>query len=101
MSLFTAPTSTKQLTASGEVGTAGKPVRVFSFSVLSGGTAGTATLKSGGASGTTLFTYTCSVVSTDNIFNLGDAGMVFPLGCYWTKDTNSTDIKVNYQQEVA
>lgn len=91
---------TKQLTASGEVGAAGKPVRVFSFSVLSGGTAGTSTLKTGGASGTTLFTYTCSVVSTDNIFNLGTAGLLFPNGCYWTKDANSTDIKVNYTQEL-
>lgn len=91
---------TKQLTASGEVSTAAKPVRVYSFSVLSGGTAGTSTLKSNGSSGTTLFTYTCSVVSTDNIFNLGPRGMLFPLGCYWTKDTNSTDIKVNYELEL-
>lgn len=91
---------TKQLTASGEVGQAGKPIRIYAFSVLSGGTAGTSTLKNNGASGTTLFTYTCAVVSTDNIFNLGTAGMLFPLGCYWTKDTNSTDAKFHYTQEV-
>lgn len=97
MAIITA--GTKQLTASGEVGATGKPVRVYSFSVLSGGTAGTSTLKNNGSSGTTLFTYTCSTVSTDNIFNLGTAGMLFPLGCYWTKDTNSTDIKVNYTNE--
>lgn len=91
---------TKQLTASGEVGAVGKPIRIFSFSVLSGATAGSSTLKSGGSSGTTLFTYTCAVVSTDNIFNFGTKGMLFPSGCYWTKDTNSTDIKVNYEQEL-
>lgn len=91
---------TKQLTASGEVGAASKPLRVFSFSVLSGASAGTATLKTNGASGTTLFTYTCAVVSTDNIFDFGAAGMFFPQGCYWTKDSNSTDIKVNYTQEI-
>lgn len=91
---------TKQLTASGEVGTAGKPIRVYSFSVLSGGTAGTSTLKTNGSGGTTLFTYTCAVVSTDNIFNFGTKGMFFPLGCYWTKDTNSTDIKFNYEAEI-
>lgn len=91
---------TKQLTASGEVGTAGKPIRVYSFSVLSGGTAGTSTLKTNGASGTTLFTYLCSTVSVDNIFDFGTAGMFFPQGCYWTKDTNSTDIKVNYTPEI-
>lgn len=91
---------TKQLTASGEVGdVAGKPIRVFSFSVLSGGTAGTSTLKNGGSSGTTLFTYTCGVISTDNIFDLGAAGMLFPNGCYWTKDTNSTDAKFNFSKE--
>lgn len=92
---------TKQLTASGEVGIAGQPIRVYAFSVLSGGTAGTSTLKNNGSSGTTLFTYTCAVVSTDNIFNFGTAGMFFPKGCYWTKDTNSTDAKFHYSQEVA
>lgn len=90
---------TKQLTASGEVGDAGKAIRIYSFSVLSGATAGTSTLKSGGASGTTLFTYTCPVVSTDNIFDFGPAGMLFPLGCYWTKDTNSTDAKFNCSKD--
>ena len=90
---------TKQLTGSGEVGTAGVPIRVYSFSVLSGGVAGTSTLKNNGSGGTTLFTYTCSVISTDNIFNLGETGMLFPNGCYWTKDANSTDIKVNYTVE--
>lgn len=93
------PGGTKQLTASGEVGTAGKPIRVMSFSVLSGGTAGTSTLKSGGSSGTTLYTYLCGTVSVDNFFNLGTTGMFFPAGCYWTKDTNSTDIKINYVPE--
>jgi len=92
---------TKRLAASGEVGSeAGKPIRVYSFSVLSGATPGTSTLKNGGASGTTLFTYTCPTASTDNIFDFGAKGMLFPSGCYWTKDANSTDIKVNYDQEV-
>lgn len=86
---------TKQLTASGEAGPVGKPFRVFSISVLSGGTAGSSTLKSGGTSGTTLFTYTCATVSVDNIFSFGASGLVFPNGCFWTKDTNSTDIKIN------
>jgi len=89
---------TKQLTASGEVGPVGQPIVVYSFSVLSGGTAGSSTLKTGGTSGTTLFTYTCPTVSIDNIFNLGTTGMYFPNGCFWTKDTNSTDIKVNFSQ---
>lgn len=91
---------TKQLTVSGEVGTAGKPIRVYSFSVLSGGTAGTSTLKTNGSSGTTLYTYLCGTVSVDNYFPLGTKGMLFPQGCYWTKDTNSTDIKVNYEVEI-
>lgn len=91
---------TKQLTASGEVGIAGQPIRIYNFSVLSGGTAGTSTLKNNGSSGTTLYTYLCTTVSVDTIFSFGDAGMYFPKGCYWTKDTNSTDAKFNYTQEV-
>lgn len=90
---------TKQLTSSGEVGPVGQPVRVYSFSVLSGGSAGTSTLKTGGSSGTTLYTYLCSTVSVDNHFPLGVSGMYFPNGCFWTKDTNSTDIKINFSQE--
>jgi hypothetical protein len=91
---------TKRLTASGEVGSAaGKPVRIYSFSVLSGASAGVSTLKDGGASGTTLFTYTCAVVSTDNTFTFGEKGRFFPNGCYWTKDANSTDAKFDYEQE--
>ena len=92
---------TKQLTASGEVGATGKPVRVFLIVALSGGTAGVSTFKNNGSSGTTLFTATCATVSTDNIFNLGNRGMLFPLGCYWTKDANTTDVKVSYENEVA
>ena len=90
---------TKQLTASGEVGEAGLAIRIYSFSVLSGATAGTSTLKNGGASGTTLFTYTCPVVSTSAIFDFGAAGMLFPNGCYWTKDTNSTTAEFNCSKE--
>lgn len=90
---------TKQLTASGELYTAGKPVRVYSISVLSGATAGTSTLKTNGSSGTTLYTYTCPVVSTDHVVSFGTTGMFFPQGCYWTKDTNSTDIKINWEPE--
>lgn len=92
---------TKQLTASGEVGTAGRPIRVYSITVLSGGSAGTSTLKNNGSSGTTYFTYLCSQVSADNLFTFGAKGMLFPNGCYWTKDGNSTDIKVNYEAELA
>lgn len=91
---------TKQLTGSGEVGIAGRPIRVYSMSVLSGGSAGSSTLKTNGVSGTTLFTYTCPTVSVDNIYQFGTCGMLFPQGCYWTKDTNSTDAKFNYTQEV-
>lgn len=101
MSLASLGSGTKHLTASGEVGIAGQPLWLYSFSVLSGGTAGTSTLKRGGSSGTTQFTYLCGTVSVDNIFNFGSAGMYFPTGCYWTKDTNSTDAKFNYYQAVA
>lgn len=100
MSIVSLPSGTKQLTQSGEVGAVGKPIRVFFFSVLSGGSAGSSTLKTNGASGTTLFTYTCPTVSVDNLYQFGSAGMVFQQGCYWTKDTNSTDIKISYTQEI-
>lgn len=93
--------STKQLTASGEVGIAGQPIRVYKIIALSGGTVGNSTFKSNGSSGTTLFTALCTAINTDNIFDVGGTkGMVFPLGCYWTKDANTTDVKVIYETDV-
>lgn len=91
---------TKLLTASGEVASAGASVRVYSIVALSGGTAGSSTFKTGGSGGTTQFTATCSVVSTDNIFYFGTKGMLFVNGCYWTKDSNTTNVKVNYEVEM-
>jgi len=95
-------TSTKQLTDSGEVGVAGQPVRVYRIVGLSGATLGNSTFKSNGSSGTTLFTAVCTAISADNIFDVGGTkGFVFPQGCYWTKDANTTDVKVIYETDVA
>lgn len=91
--------NSKIMTASGEVGTAGKPVRVFSVSALSGGTAGVSTLKNNGSGGTTWITMTCAAVSTSTQFDFGEKGIRFPNGCYWTKDANTTSVVVSYREE--
>ena len=91
--------NSRQLTASGEIATAGKPVRIFSINALSGATAGVSTVKIGGSGGTTWLTLTCPTVSTSNHFEFGEAGIRFPTGAYWTKDANTTSIVATYREE--
>jgi hypothetical protein len=93
--------ATKRLTASGEVSAAGVNTRVYSITFLSGATAGSSTFKTGGASGTTLLTYTCPVVSASSTIEFGPGGMLFIGGCYWTKDANTSEVTVTYETEVA
>jgi hypothetical protein len=89
----------KQLTASGEVGTAGRPIRIFSVVALSGASAGSSTFKTGGSGGTTWLTLTCPTVSASNVWYF-EEGIRFPSGCYWTKDSNTTNVVVTYYEEM-
>lgn len=90
----------KLMTASGEVGRAGLPCRIYSVVSNSGASAGVSTFKNNGASGTTYLTLTCAVVSTSNSFMFPPKGLFFPAGAYWTKDANTDSVLVEYETEI-
>lgn len=97
--MFFEPTGTVYTTSDTEAVTAGKPVRVFHMSVLSGGTAAVVSLKNSGSSGTIYATCKCSVVSVSNEFDFGVHGILFPQGCYIDVDGNTTSVTLTCRKE--
>ena len=92
---------TQQIVGDGDIaiGTSGKPVRIFSVELISGGTASTVILHNGVA-----------IVSNDNygqvdgiasqsvIVNYA-GGKRFPAGCFLQTDANTAFVTVVYTEE--
>lgn len=76
------PATLIELSASGEIATAGKPRTVYAVSLTAGSDAATVTLKSGGSGGTTLLTLKAAANSSVAV-EYG-CGVAFPVGCYLT-----------------
>ena len=88
----------KYLTADGIIGGSGLPVKIYSVTALSGGTAGKVVLRNGStAAGTIYVNALCAVVSQTNTFNF-ESGTLFPDGCFFDKDANVTSVVVTYEQ---
>lgn len=88
-----------KLTADGSVGTAGKPIRVFSATQLSGGTAGILVLRNGSTDTADIYVQkTAPVVSNTDTVSF-EGGLLFPAGCFFDKDTNTTHVVVEYREE--
>lgn len=86
----------KLLTASGNVGIAGKPKLVYAVHIISGATAGVISLKNNGSSGT-LYITGDGVISKGLTVTYGD-GYFFPTDCYCTVDANTNSILVSYDE---
>lgn len=100
MSKFFQSSGSVRLTGDGSVGPAGKPIRVFSCTQLSGATAGIAVLRNGtSASGSVYVQKTAPVVSNTDTINF-ENGLLFPGGCWFDKDTNTTAVVVEFRVEV-
>jgi hypothetical protein len=99
MSEFFQSSGSVRLTGDGAVGPSGKPIRVFSATQLSGGTAGILVLRNGTTdSGTVYIQKTAPVVSNTDTVNF-ENGLLFPNGCFFDKDTNVTHVVVEYRTE--
>lgn len=88
----------QRVTADLAVGTSGKPVRVFSVNLVSGGSASTLILRNGtSASGTTWdqIDGTASMSVTKNYAG----GLLFPSGCFADVDANISYATVSFTQE--
>lgn len=94
---YTACGSTR-LTASGVVGVSGKPVIVYSFSFLSGASAGVPIFSDGSAGGGTERLRVTGTANQGTITTIYPNGKFFPTGCYLTVDGNTTYVDVDYAQ---
>lgn len=74
--------------------------RIFSMHIISDGTAGIVTIKSGGSGGTTYIQET-GTVSTGKTINFGFQGILLPAGAYVTADSHATTVAVTMHAEVA
>lgn len=85
-------------TTDGVIGTSGKPIRVFSIHIISGGTASVLAVYNGtGTNGTQLLSLT-GTLSTGATFNFA-GGFRFSAGCYLDVDSNVTSVSVSYTEE--
>jgi hypothetical protein len=92
---------TQQLTASGVVGTSGAPIRVWKWTIGSGGTAGLAKLRSGTTASGVIFAEDTGTINIGgrNLTDFGATGLFFPNGCYCEMDVNTTAVTIAYTQE--
>lgn len=77
------------LTADGAFGPSGKPVRVWSVTWLSGGTAGVLVLRNGAADTATAWITIAGTISRSVTQNF-EGGLLFPSGCFYDHDSNTT-----------
>ena len=93
-------TGSQLITADGVVGTAYKPIRVFSIHILStGGGGGVVNLRSGAAVTSTIRTTQAGTTSTGVTYNYGKTGFLFESGCYCDIDANTTSVLVQFVKE--
>lgn len=90
--------STQLVTADAVISASGKPVRVYSIHIISGGGGGAVvSLVNGTAAGTATITET-GTVSKGVTFNYGTCGHAFPAGCFVDVDTNTTSVAVAFER---
>ncbi len=87
---------TTNLTASGQIGAAAKPIRIFAIHVVCG-TAANASIKDTDSSGT-LILKEIGTANTGKTVEYGPTGIYFPNGAYCSFDTNVTSVAVAYAQ---
>jgi len=91
-----------RLTANGVVGVSGKPVRVYSVTVMSGGTAGKSALYNGTAISGTPYIWAAGTANTSQTTNF-EGGVLFPSGCYADIDTvgsNTSSLLVEFSMQI-
>jgi hypothetical protein len=82
-------------TSSDTVGTSGKPIRIYSATWLSGGTAGNLALRNGTTTAATLITSIAGAANRTVTQNF-EGGLLFPSGCYLSLDHNTTSATFSY-----
>lgn len=81
------------------IGASGKPIRVFCVNFLSDGTAGVLILRNGTSASDTVYVTENGVVSSGKTIQYGQAGMLFPAGCFLDIDSHVTAGVVTFARE--
>lgn len=89
---------TIRLTADGLVGTSGKPIRVFSIHLASGGTLSTTTFRNGTSTAGTAWFQADGLANAGSTYNFA-GGLSFPAGCYMDTDANISYCTITYTEE--
>lgn len=79
------------------VGKAAAPTRLYSFHIISGGTAGSVNLHNSSNLVTPWMTFS-GTISTGRTFSFGEKGILFPDGLTTINDTNVTTAIFNISQ---
>lgn len=87
-----------KITASGTIGVSAKPTTVYSYTVLSTGTAGVVILKDLNTSGAERHRAT-GTISQGVVVFFGKNGKYFPGGAWVDVDVNTTYVDVDYAQQ--
>lgn len=85
-------------TTDSAVGVSGMPVRVFSVSMISDGTAGTLKLRNGTAATDTIYLQIDGTASKCATFDSA-AGVLFPSGCFMDADTHTVSGLIAFTME--
>ena len=89
------------ITADGVAGTSGKPLRIYSVHVISGGGGGAVVnLRSGTAVGGTIRVAVTGTASQGITFSFGEQGYLFESGCFVDVDANTTSVLLTEQVEL-
>lgn len=90
---------TVTLVADGAIGPSGKPIRVWSVTWLSGGTAGVLVLRNGAADSSTAWITLAGTINRSVTQNF-EGGLLFPSGCFYDHDSNTAIVIAEITTEV-
>jgi len=90
---------TSNITADGVIGPSGRPIRVYSFVVHSGGTAAVVSFYSGTSSSGTKLIQIDGTINKSVVVTF-EEGLLFSAGCYCDLDTNTTFVTTSYAAEI-
>lgn len=87
---------TQLSTQDATVGTSGVAVRIFAMHIISGGVAGSVSLRNGTSDSATAYVTESGTVGTGTTFHYGTQGILFPAGCFIDLDANTTSVLVTF-----
>ena len=86
-------------TADGAVGVSGKPVRVYSVTIMNGATASSAVLRNGTTAAGDAYIYHLGTTNTSKTVSF-DGGLLFPDGCFYDHTVTASAAIIEFATEI-